>query len=73
MTLPSFVRHLTVLEEARLVRSTKEGRVRTVALAPEQIEEAVDWLSRQRRVWEARLDRFDQYAKSLKSREEETP
>lgn len=70
MALPSFVRHLKVLEEARLVSSTKEGRVRTVTLIPDEVSAATDWLTRQRRVWEARLDRFDRYAGALKSREE---
>lgn len=71
MALPSFVRHLGVLEEARLVRSVKEGRVRTFRLVPERIEEVEDWLSTQRRIWTRRLDQFDQYAAKLKAREEE--
>jgi DNA-binding transcriptional ArsR family regulator len=70
MALPSFVRHLKVLEEARLVRSSKEGRVRTVALVPEEVEAASDWLEAQRRMWESRLDRLDRYAAALKRREE---
>lgn len=65
MQLPSFVQHLAVLEQSRLVRSTKSGRVRTYELAPERFKVVEDWLSARRQSWEARLDRFDQYVQQL--------
>ena len=69
MKLPSFVQHLSVLEQSRLVRSKKRGRVRTYEIAPERFRVAEDWLMEQRRLWEARLDRFDRYVKQLKEKE----
>ena len=66
MKLPSFVQHLTVLEQSRLVKSKKRGRVRTYEIVPERLKVAENWLSEQRQLWEARLDRFDQYVKQLK-------
>ena len=69
MQLPSFVQHLSVLEESRLVRSRKRGRVRTYELAPERFKIAEDWLTARRQLWEARLDRFDEYVKQLKDKE----
>lgn len=71
MQLPSFVQHLAILEESRLVKSKKQGRVRTYEIAPERFRVAEDWLATRRRQWEARLDRFDQYVKQLKERESE--
>ncbi len=71
MQLPSFVQHLAVLEESRLVRSTKSGRVRTYEIAPERFEVVGDWLAARRREWEARLDRFDRYVEHLKKKESE--
>ena len=71
MQLPSFLQHLSVLEQSRLVTSRKRGRVRTYELAPERLDVAVDWLTERRRVWEARLDRFDAYVKQLKEKESE--
>ena len=68
MQLPSFVQHLGVLERSRLVRSTKQGRVRTYELAPERLEVAEQWLEARRKEWEARLDRFDTYVKQLKEK-----
>jgi DNA-binding transcriptional ArsR family regulator len=69
MQLPSFVEHLSLLERSRLVKSKKEGRVRTYELVPERFKVAEDWLSERRQVWEARLDRFDHYVKRLKDSE----
>lgn len=69
MALPSFVQHLSVLEESRLVKSRKRGRVRTYELSPQRLKLAEDWLAERRRLWEARLDRFDEYVKQLKEKE----
>jgi DNA-binding transcriptional ArsR family regulator len=69
MKLPSFVQHLSVLERSRLVKSRKRGRVRTYEIAPARFKVAEDWLTARRRLWEARLDRFDQYVKQLNDEE----
>ena len=69
MQLPSFVQHLSVLEESRLVKSRKRGRVRTYELAPERFKVAEDWLAQRRHEWESRLDRFDAFVKHLKETE----
>jgi DNA-binding transcriptional ArsR family regulator len=69
MQLPSFVQHLSVLEQSRLVKSKKRGRVRTYEITPERFKVVEDWVTARRRLWEARLDRFDQYVKQLKEKE----
>src|SRR3954468_22546099 len=69
MKLPSFVQHLSVLEESRLVKSKKRGRVRTYEIAPERFSVAENWLTERRQLWESRLDRFDAYVKQLKEKE----
>ncbi len=69
MKLPSFVQHLSVLEQSRLVKSKKRGRVRTYEIAPERFKVAEDWLTEQRQSWEVRFDRFDKYVKQLKEKE----
>ncbi len=69
MQLPSFVQHLSVLEESRLVRSKKRGRVRTYELAPDRLRVAEEWLAARRQEWEERLDRFDTYVRHLKEKE----
>ena len=66
MALPSFSQHLDVLEDCGLVRSRKEGRVRTYVLAPQQLRAAEGWLAKQRTLWTRRLDQLDDYLKELK-------
>jgi len=60
MSLPSFTQHLGVLADAGLVRSKKEGRVRTYALDPGTLEVVGGWLDEQRRLWELRLGQLDE-------------
>jgi DNA-binding transcriptional ArsR family regulator len=72
MALPSFVQHLRVLEESGLVRSKKNGRVRTYRLAPERLRLAEDWLAKQRALWERRLDQLDAYLLDLKAKENDS-
>ncbi len=63
--LPTVMRHLAVLEEAGLIATSKEGRVRTCSLAPGGYEAARGWLDQQRAVWEARLDRLDAFVTNV--------
>lgn len=70
MSLPSFTEHMRVLERSGLVRSRKQGRVRTYRLAPERLRMAEDWLARQRNLWERRLDRLDAYLLNMEDDEE---
>ena len=69
MKLPSFVQHLSVLEQSRLVKSKKRGRVRSYEIAPERFKIVEDWLTDRRQLWEARLERFDEYVSHLKKKE----
>jgi len=68
MALPSFSQHLDVLEDCGLVRSSKEGRVRTYELQPKPLETAGHWMARQREMWERRLDQMDNYVKTLREK-----
>lgn len=66
MALPSFTQHLGVLEKSGLVRSKKQGRVRTYFLVPGPLEKAETWIARQRNMWEKRLDQLDNYLLKMK-------
>ena len=65
LRLPTISRHLAVLEEAGLVATQKDGRVRSCAFQPKALQPMTDWLDEQRKVWEARLDRLDDYVMNL--------
>ena len=58
MALPSFLKHLRVLEGAGLVRTVKRGRVRICSLDGARLADAERWIAEQRARWEGRLDRL---------------
>lgn len=70
LSLPTVLRHIAVLEEAGLIASSKEGRVRTCAIVPEALAPVRSWLDEQRSIWEGRLDRLEAFA--LKAMKEGT-
>jgi DNA-binding transcriptional ArsR family regulator len=59
MALPSFLKHVAILEQSGLITTTKKGRVRTAALAPAMLGDAEKWFRDRRGLWEGRLDRLD--------------
>ncbi|WP_328491850.1 metalloregulator ArsR/SmtB family transcription factor [Streptomyces sp. NBC_00414] len=61
MTLPSFMKHVRTLEANGLIRTVKSGRVRTCVLNRERLALVDDWLAEQRRIWEERTDRLEQF------------
>ena len=70
LRLPTVMRHLSVLEEAGLIATAKDGRVRSCAIVPEALAPVRTWLDEQRAMWESRLDRLDDYVmKLIKDRE----
>jgi DNA-binding transcriptional ArsR family regulator len=72
--LPAVMKHLDVLGTAGLITRTKTGRTVAVRLAPEPMEEAMNWLRRYERFWSASLDRLVAYAEAqeAKARPEKT-
>ncbi|WP_281495998.1 metalloregulator ArsR/SmtB family transcription factor [Marivita sp. S6314] len=65
MAMPSFLKHIRKLEDAGLVTSQKTGRTRMIHIEAAPMRAAEDWLSRQRKLWEGRLDRLQTLAEAL--------
>jgi DNA-binding transcriptional ArsR family regulator len=65
MALPSFMKHVSVLERGGLIRSNKVGRVRTCELRPKALSQAEQWIAGQRAAWQARSDRMAAFAEQL--------
>jgi DNA-binding transcriptional ArsR family regulator len=61
MALPSFMKHIRLLEDSGWIRTEKTGRVRTCALEKRQFAVAEAWLAQQRALWESRTDRLEQF------------
>ncbi|MFT3713524.1 MAG: metalloregulator ArsR/SmtB family transcription factor [Archangium sp.] len=58
VSLSAVMQHLQLLEECGLVKTAKEGRVRTVNLQPGALAAAEKWFQQHRERWERRLDRL---------------
>ncbi|MBX9244902.1 helix-turn-helix transcriptional regulator [Actinotalea ferrariae] len=61
ITLPSFMRHVRVLEASGLISTAKSGRARTCTLRPEELEAVSDWLAAERDLWRGRTDRLEAF------------
>lgn len=61
MALPSFMKHVRMLEGSGLIRTVKSGRVRTCTLNHERLALVDGWLAEQRGIWQERTDRLDQF------------
>jgi DNA-binding transcriptional ArsR family regulator len=58
MSLPGFIKHLGILEDAGLIVRSKTGRVVSCQLKGGALKAAMDWLERHEQFWNTRLDRL---------------
>lgn len=59
MALPSFMKHIGVLEASGLITSIKVGRVRTCHLETRTLDAIEKWFGEQRALWESRYQNLD--------------
>lgn len=72
MALPSFLKHIRVLEKSGWIRTRKVGRVRTCAIDTASFTAAEDWLRAQRGIWEGRTDRLETFVANIRTEEEKS-
>ena len=65
MALPSFMKHIGVLEKSGLITSSKVGRVRTCKIKPKPLNAAEKWINDQTTLWEGRMERLADYVETL--------
>jgi DNA-binding transcriptional ArsR family regulator len=65
MALPSFMKHITVLEASGLIGSKKSGRLRTCTLKTETLASVEKWFGEQRAIWEGRHQNLDDLISKL--------
>jgi DNA-binding transcriptional ArsR family regulator len=69
MSLPAVSKHLKVLERAGLIARGREAQWRPCRIEVKALKQADDWLESYRRLWDARLDRLDDYLRELQAAE----
>jgi len=70
MSLAAVSKHLKVLERAGLIARGREAQWRPARLEPEALKEVDAWLEDYRRLWNARLDRLEDYLHELQAAED---
>ncbi len=73
MALPTVLQHLGQLEKGGLITTEKQGRTRICRANLDAIDTASDWLSQQRAIWEARLDRLEDYLAKMETENDDEP
>jgi DNA-binding transcriptional ArsR family regulator len=66
---PGVSKHLRLLREVGLVRVRKDAQRRWYELRPEPLAEVDSWLASYRHLWDARLDRLENYLQKLQAKE----
>jgi DNA-binding transcriptional ArsR family regulator len=69
MSLPAVSKHLRVLERAGLVARRRDAQWRLCRIEAGPLKEVADWTEHYRHVWEARLDRLDEYLRRMTPKE----
>jgi DNA-binding transcriptional ArsR family regulator len=69
MSLPAISRHLRVLEEARLVKRRRAGRVHWIRVNLSGLNEGQRWIARYAEFWEARFEAMDEILKNEKRKD----
>jgi DNA-binding transcriptional ArsR family regulator len=67
MSLPAVSKHLKVLERAGLIARGREAQWRPCRIELAALKDVDDWLEEYRRLWDARLDRLDDYLRKLQN------
>jgi DNA-binding transcriptional ArsR family regulator len=70
LSLPGVLKHVRVLEAARLVTTTKSGRTRECKLNQLALDEAAEWLTSARRRWDDRMRSLEQHVVATRARAE---
>lgn len=65
---PAVSKHVKILQECGLLVIKKQGRERYCEIKPDKLTEVADWVEQYRRLWEPKLDSFEEYVKTLKTK-----
>ncbi|MEM9052011.1 MAG: metalloregulator ArsR/SmtB family transcription factor [Bacteroidota bacterium] len=62
---PAISKHLKILNECEIVQYAKSGRERFCFIQPENLVPAFLWIKQYNKLWEDRIDSFEQYINQL--------
>ena len=65
---PAISKHLKILKECGLIAINKQGRERFCQIQPRNLIPAFMWLEQYRKLWDEKLDSFENYLMKLKTK-----
>ncbi|WP_299531580.1 helix-turn-helix transcriptional regulator [Ulvibacterium sp.] len=65
---PAISKHLKILQECGLVAIRKQGRERYCQIRPKNLIPAFLWIDQYKKLWEDKLDSFEDYLMRLQTR-----
>jgi DNA-binding transcriptional ArsR family regulator len=71
ISAPAVTKHLKVLERAGLITRSRQAQWRPCKIEAKPLQDASYWIEQYRQLWEARLDRLEDYLKVLQLKEQD--
>ena len=68
---PAISKHIKILDECGIIDIRQKGRERYCHIQPNQLIPAFVWIEQYRKLWESRLDTFEDYLTTLQNKEKE--
>ena len=63
LTFAAIAKHITVLQDSKLVIKKREGRYQIISVNPKAMNQVAQVLQQYRAIWDARFDRLDSLLK----------
>ena len=63
---PAISKHIKILNECGLVKTISIGRERHCIIIPEELSRVSSWVGQHQKLWEGKLDSFEEYLNELK-------
>lgn len=68
---PAISKHLKILKECGIIEINKQGRERFCQIQPKNLIPAFLWIEQYQKLWEDRLDSFEEYLMELQTKNKE--
>ena len=65
---PAISKHLRILNECGIITISKKGRERLCEIQPKNLMPVAEWIEQYRKLWEEKLDQFEDYLMKLQTR-----
>ena len=65
---PAISKHLKILEQCEMIAIKKQGRERLCEIKPRELVPAFLWIEQYKKLWEDKLDSFEEYLMKLKTK-----